>query len=101
MDLTPTLGVRVHMKNLTQSGEMPDGSLDDVKIYMYLRFLACHCCSKEAVTPGLPQDLTARGRSGSSKALWNRSRPQKVQQPRRLRVPAGLVRQLPSPELLC
>jgi hypothetical protein len=44
MDSTPKAGIRVQMKNLTKRGRILDGSLDDVRLYVYLRFLACHCC---------------------------------------------------------
>jgi hypothetical protein len=99
MDSTPAVAIRVQMKNLTQRGEMPDGSLDNVRIYMYLRL------------PRLPLQLkkgrhtriaTKSNCEDQAEVLWNRWRPhRRCKQPRRLRVPAGLVRQLPSPELLC
>jgi hypothetical protein len=96
MDSTPTVAIRVQRKTLAQKGKMLDGSLDEVRIYMYLSFLL-PMLREIGRHSGLPQTQLRGPAEGQT--LWNR--PPKVQQPRRLRVPAGLVRQLPSPELIC
>ena len=44
MGSTPVVAIRVQMKDLTHRGKMPDGSLDDVRVYVYLGFPACLCC---------------------------------------------------------
>jgi hypothetical protein len=79
MDSTPMLDIRVHLKNLTRRDEMPDGLLDDVRIYMYLRFPACQLLLGKGRQTGVAAKSNARTTQDIQRALWNRSRPQNVQ----------------------